>query len=42
MAMIDATYGHHAHDTEAWELERLEAFDNQSGGRIVDAQEAAE
>jgi len=42
VAMIDATYGHHAHDTEAWELERLEAFDNQSGGRIVDAQEAAE
>jgi integrase len=42
VAMIDATYGHHAHDTEPWELERLEAFDTESDGRNVEAEGVGE
>lgn len=40
--MIDKAYGHLAHDADEWELERLTAFDVESDGRIVDAQEASE
>jgi integrase len=40
--MIERTYGHLAHDAEEWELERLIAFDNESDGRIVDAEETRE
>jgi hypothetical protein len=40
--MIDATYGHHAHDTEPWELERLEAFDTERDGRNVEAEGVGE
>jgi integrase len=40
--MIERTYGHVAHDSEEWELERLEAFDNESDGRKVDAQGVGE
>jgi integrase len=36
--MIEETYGHVAHDSEAWELERLEAFDTESDRRKVDAE----
>lgn len=38
---IEQTYGHLAHDTEEWELERLDRFDAQTNGRIVDAEVAA-
>jgi integrase len=37
--MIEKNYGHLAHDAEEWEMERLIAFDAESGGRIVDAEE---
>jgi integrase len=40
--MIEQTYGHVAHDSETWELERLEDFDAESDGRKVDAQGAGE
>jgi hypothetical protein len=39
--MIDRTYGHLAHDADEWELDRLTAFDAESDGRIVDAEEAS-
>lgn len=39
--MIDDTYGHLAHDASEWVLERLEALDSDTDGRIVDAQPAA-
>jgi integrase len=42
LEMIEQTYGHLAHDTEEWELDRLEAFDNGTDGRRVDAQGAKE
>ena len=40
--MIEKHYGHLAHDAAEWELERLEAFDNGTTGRKVDAEEKAQ
>jgi hypothetical protein len=35
--MIEDTYGHLAHVASEWVLDRLEALDSDTDGRIVDA-----
>jgi hypothetical protein len=40
--MIEKHYGHLAHDAAEWELERLEAFDDGTDGRRMDAVQKAE